>query len=307
MPVNAELLDLVVRTFRTTFSTALGQLEDPGIAPYVQTLTEADIDSDQRVLWAEVPGDMPVVRDSREYLDLIWLSVLLGMDVRKIGIQIPEKHFRGKRWKAYQPAVRSLPRNFNLAKRRQFVALLREGDTTKHGTAHDGQPLFDTSHKGADAAGNVIANQSNLYGLPFTADNWRQVRRGMRGIRLHSGELARGNQRRRYHTLLGPDNESAAETVFEARELAGGGSNPLYKASTWEIADELESDWYVFDFGVPVEGRPFNQTRTRGPKFIAKTSPQDPDVFDHGIYKFGVDGDWGLGYNRWEFCAKSQP
>ncbi len=305
MGANLRVIKIAQRTYVAAFFDELGEAGDPGIEPYVYKVPITAITRDGKIIWSEMAPELPRFTGKRLYIDGRFHEMDTSVDAHKVGFQVREDEFLSDAWRMYEQMARGLARNYPVNKRRLFVAMLLAGFGGEYGFTYDGQFLFDTDHIGRDAAGQAIS-QSNAWDLPFNGPNFDQVRAQMDVVRLQTGELIRGNQQRRYHVVVGPSKRAAAKAIFS---LPGQNDNPFYQEATWEIWNELSGPyaeyWFVFDRSAPERARPFLFREPRGPRLVSRVAETDSNVFDGGMYQWGLDVWYGLAYGRWEFVAGS--
>ncbi|WP_422096997.1 Mu-like prophage major head subunit gpT family protein [Variovorax sp.] len=86
------------------------------------------------------------------------------------------------------------------------------------------------------------------------------------------------------HSVL---NEKGKPTAVSNIDDAGGGTNY----------------WYVLDTSRAIKPLIFQQRKA--PKFVAKDSPTDDNVFDRATFKYGVDSRCNAGFGFWQMAQSS--
>jgi phage major head subunit gpT-like protein len=194
----------------------------------------------------------------------------------------------------------------------QLVDYLRNGQTR---LCYDGQYFFDTDHPISKLDPSISGTQVNYAasGVALTLDNYIAKRAVMAAFKGDNnqplGVMA--------DTLVVPPQlEGTARLIAEADFVINTtGATPGAGAATQSnvmkgtarvlVIPELAADattWYLADTSKPLKPF-FKQVRT-APRFVAKNSLQDDNVFWRKTYVFGAEARGAIGYGPWWLMSK---
>lgn len=174
---------------------------------------------------------------------------------------------------------------------------------------YDGVGFFSTAHP-VNVNNTAQGTQGNYTasGLPLTAANYATVRQKMRSF-LGADGLPLGV--RPNLLVVGPDLESTGlnilkeEWIAPATAYAGNAANqvqknPFYGTADLLVVDDLQwqtGGWWLLDTTGGL--KPFIWQLREAPNFVAKTKPDDPNVFDLHQYLYGSMLRGAAGYGPW--------
>lgn len=166
----------------------------------------------------------------------------------------------------------------------------------------DGQYFFDTDHPVGDGTvSNKLSQAFNVSTAANAEASYGAARTLMANYKDERGEPL-GTMPNVFlcGTALGPK----ARAFFAAEKLADDTPNPYrYECEVIEDARITSSTaWYVLDMRHPV--KPFIFQEREAPNFVEQTSTDSDDVFNRGVYKFGVEARGEAGYGFWQMAVQ---
>lgn len=167
----------------------------------------------------------------------------------------------------------------------------------------DGQYFFDTDHLVAGASvSNKLTVALSAASQAAALASYGAARTAMRKFKDDEG--------RPLNTiptvlLVPPALEDVALALVNNERLTDGAVN-LYKGTAEVVVDaRLTSDtaWFLLDTTKPV--KPFIYQERKKPVFVEQTSPDNDDVFNRKMFKFGAEARAAGGYGFWQLAVGS--
>lgn len=183
-----------------------------------------------------------------------------------------------------------------------LLALLEGGQAAAvGGLAYDGQFFYDTDHP--ISIDDVSGTQRNYYasGLALDATNLKAAIAAMQSFRGENN-MPRGIGDDGLMLLTGPGLWGQALDVTEAKTLSAGGENVIatkfgVKPVKWARLSS-STRWFLFDLYSPGP-KPFILQTRQASNLVAKTSPENDNVFFDKQLIWGADTRMGAGYAQW--------
>lgn len=194
------------------------------------------------------------------------------------------------------------------------VATAYDANSGAGPTGFDGAALFSASHPHSSSGGNQsnLAAATNLShanlaaaeadGMLLTQENGRPCKVTYTTMRV-GPEL-----KRRAMELLSAQrtvaiNAAAAEAT--ATVVAITTRNNTFEGDMRLIVDDRVTTYY-WDLIDDTKGgvRPMVVFMVEPPQVVERTSADDPHVFEHKEYIYGVQGRWGVGAGHWYTCYR---
>lgn len=181
-----------------------------------------------------------------------------------------------------------------------LASVLQAGTTT---LGFDGQNFFDTDHPVNVKAGTGSQSNYSASGKALTAANWESVRATMASWTAGpSGELIGS---RPTHVIVPRQLEGTARRIFEAELDASTVATAAQsnvnrgaaKVIVWDRLNNEPTAWYPVDLRGIL--KPWIYVSREKPKFIMRNRPDDSNMFEDNLIKFGVDGRFGIGQGAW--------
>lgn len=181
-------------------------------------------------------------------------------------------------------------------------------------TGFDGVSLFSASHPHSStgstqsnlAAGTNL-NHANLAaaeaaGLLFTQENGRPCKVNYTTMRV-GPQLKRRAMELLSAQRVATYNAAGAESA--ATVVAAATRSSTYEGDLRLIVDDRVSTYY-WDLIDDTKGgvRPMVLFMVQPPEVVERTSADDPHVFNHKEYIYGVQGRWGVGAGHWYTCYR---
>lgn len=182
-------------------------------------------------------------------------------------------------------------------------------------TGFDGVALFATTHPHANGGGNQanLAATTNLShanlvaaeaaGMAFTQENGRPAKISYSTMRV--GPLLK----RRAMELLSAQRTVAVDAgaaEATASVVAITTRNNTFEGDLKLIVDDRVTTrfWDLID---ETKGsvRPMTLFLVEPPQVVERTAADDPHVFEHKEYIYGVQGRWGVAAGHWYTCYRS--
>lgn len=181
-----------------------------------------------------------------------------------------------------------------------LATVLQTGTTT---LGFDGQNFFDTDHPINVKAGTGSQSNYTSTAMALTAANWELMRARMASWTAGpSGELIGS---RPTHVIVPRQLEGIARRIFEAQDVASiagtatetNVNRGAAKVIVWDRLNNEPTAWY----GVDLRGilKPWIYVLREAPKFVMRNRPDDSNMFEDNLIKFGVDGRFGIGPGAW--------
>ena len=178
-------------------------------------------------------------------------------------------------------------------------------DAVNKGTTElcfDGQNFFDTDHPVGDTTvSNKLSNALTISTLAAAMASYGAAATLMKGYKDEEGQPLGCKPN---ILLVGPTLGDVAKVLMTTDRLEDGKPNP-YKGQCEVVEDARISSataWYLLDMSHPV--KPFIFQERKAPTFVEQTNMDSDDVFNRGVYKFGVEARGEAGYGFWQMAVQ---
>lgn len=300
MAANRKVYDRALRGYRAAFQSAFGMI--PGLMEWMAFRLDGSSTLVEEELFPTLQdADVPRFKDRRIYKDIKWYSFESMPEVRGEGIRIPRRDFRVDRWAAHMSLFRRLGAFMRRTQHREMVSFLVNGFGGSKGLAYDGQFFFD------DHADNSGATWTNAHNLALTAGNFDTVYQALESARWPDGVYAlQTAENYSVSLVVGPALRTTAEEIVQAERQANGATNTRRgRAKVVVLQDLSPSDpdfgafsdhWFLTTDIGDAEAKPLTFNDADPTELVELTDPDNPATFEDDHYRFGVRGEWGVGY-----------
>lgn len=171
---------------------------------------------------------------------------------------------------------------------------------------YDGQFFFDTDHP---VAGASVSNKSTVElsnaNLAAATASYGAARQAMMDFKNDDGESLEIVPNL---LVVPPALETVANMLMTNDKLADGTPNPFKGQCEVLVVPRLSAkpkQWFLFDVDQPLKPLIFQERQSPTP--VEQTGEDNDDVFNKGLYKFGVEARGSSGYAFWQMAYGSDP
>lgn len=244
-------------------------------------------------------GQMPQMREwigEREIQNLSAYSYIIKNRKFEMSVSVPRDAIEDDQYGVYAPSFSNM--GFAAAQHPDILCF----EALKNGfqeLCFDGKPFFAADHPSGEA-GKVAA--CNMTHAKLDADSYESARASMM---LLTGDKGKSLNLVPDLLVVSPANEHAARLILKAEQIAGT-SNVLKDTAELLVAPELADKpemWFLLCTKRFL--KPLIYQKRKEMKLVAKTRPEDDNVFMRDEYVWGVDGRSNVGYGFWQMAYGS--
>ena len=290
MVISSANLRGIYVAFNTLFNKAFEEQKPQ--YQQIATVTPSTTDTETYAWLGDIPGMREWIGD-REIQNLSGSDYSIKNKDFELTVGVPRNAIEDDKLGLYNPSVQMLGQSAALHPDELVFALLPAGFTTK---CYDGKNFFATDHK---VGKNDVSNKGTLK-LSMAA--YIAARAAIMSL-MNSKGRALGLVP---DTLVVPPAlEATARDILIADQI-NGTKNTMQGTATPVVVPQLaghDTAWYLLCTKRPIKPIIFQQRKA--PKFIAKTSETDDNVFFAKQYIYGVDYRGAAGYGFWQMAYGS--
>lgn len=295
MIVNQQALRDVYQSFNTVFNKAFSEVEVnyPKVAMEVPSETRSET-----YAWLGAAPSMREWIGDRQIANLSAYSYAIHNRDFELTVSVPRNDIEDDLIGVFKPMFQELAYSARRHPDELVFGLFPEAFTAK---CFDGQPFISDQHK-TGISGQKPVTQSNKGTYKLTPESYGAARTQMMSLLNEEG-------RPLYIVpnllVVAPQKEAVARTILMADEIHQKVN--IYKGTAEilvvpELAANPEQ-WFLLCTKRPV--KPFIFQNRRKPQLVAKTNPNDDNVFMNKEYIYGVDARYNAGYGLWQLAYGS--
>lgn len=295
-----EITPSSLRGLRTTFSTIFrNALSEAAVWHPKLAMTVPSSSSQNDYGWMAALPKMREWLGERVVHNLQAQSYAIKNKTWELTIGVKREDIEDDNLGIYQPIVAELGRVARKQPDDLIVDLLKNGQAR---LGYDGQNFFDTDHPtGVGGSGS----QQNYWasGKALSIDNYFDVRAKMASFKGESGDPIGVTPNL---LVVPPALEKTGKTILTAENDAAGATNIARGTAELLVIPELagqDTTWYLLDTTRAI--KPFVLQTRRGVELVAKTNPDDDNVFERNEYLYGASTRNNAGYALWFLAAKA--
>lgn len=264
--------------------------------PAVNVLSQQvpSVGSHEEYNWGDAVPRMAEFKGTRNMAALGVDGFVLENKEYDNGVWIRKKDLADDRLGIYNDRIRSLARMGVLLKLTLLRDLINNGFTT--GLAYDGLSFFNNSHTLADST----STNDNLITGALSLTNARAADEQLGQIKDSQGEQMGLSAT---HVIGDPSIRWTVIEVCRQSVLSTGEENVSVGWQPLIIPGLTAGYWAVADLSLEV--KPFVLQEREALSFTMVMDPEDPDVFNRKLYKFGADWRGRAGYAYYELMVGS--
>lgn len=244
-------------------------------------------------------GQIPQMREwigEREIQNLSAYSYIIKNRKFEMSVSVPRDAIEDDQYGVYTPSFSNM--GFAAAQHPDILCF----EALKNGfqeLCFDGKPFFAEDHPSGEA-GLYLAN--NMTHAKLDTDSYEAARASMMML---TGDKGKSMNLVPDLLVVSATNEKKARLILKADQIAGT-SNVLKDTAELLVAPELADKpdmWFLLCTKRFL--KPLIYQKRKETKLVAKTRPEDDNVFMRDEYVWGVDGRSNVGYGFWQMAYGS--
>lgn len=290
MIITPQALRGIYVGFNTLFNKAFSEVSPQ----YTRVATVCPSTTDMETYaWL---GDLPGMREwigDREIQNLSGSAYTIRNKDFEATVSIPRDAIEDDKIGLYSPSIQMLGQAAAQHPDELVFGLLRDGFKEK---CYDGKTFFATDHP---VGKKSVSNKGTA---KLSLDSYIAARAAVMGI-----TNSKGRPLRLVPDLLvvPPALEGTARSIVMS-EFINGTANTMKGTAEVLVVPELagqDTTWYLLCTRLPIKPLIFQERKK--PKFIAKTSETDDNVFFAKSYLYGADSRDNAGFGFWQMAYGS--
>jgi len=290
MIITPQALRGIYVGFNTLFNRAFAEVQPQYTR--VATVCPSTTDMETYAWLGELPGMKEWIGD-REVQNLSGSGYTIRNKDFEVTVAIPRNAIEDDKIGLYSPSIQMLGQAAAQHPDELVFGLLKDGFKEK---CYDGKPFFAADHP---VGKKTVSNKGTA---KLSLESYTAARAAVMGV-----TNSKGRPLRLVPDLLvvPPALEGTARSIVMS-EFINGTANTMKGTAEVLVVPEIagqDTTWYLLCTKRPIKPLIFQERKK--PKFVAKTSETDDNVFFSKEYLYGVDSRDNAGFGFWQMAYGS--